>query len=90
MDKQKECNGILKGRKPGPYRIVSLSSLNMTKNTELDYVENYIVDYSGKHNSTESWKPISNKYNNVSVSLNSWTGLRERLNYQEKYISGVA
>ena len=90
MNKQKDCTTLNKIKKLEAHRIVSLSSLNMTENTELDYVESYIVDHSGMHDSLNSWKPLSNRRNNVEVSSNSWKGLRERLNYQEKYISGVA
>ena len=90
MNKQNECNNPNKIKRLGVHRVVSLSSLNMTKNMELDYVESYIVDYSGIHNHSNSWKPLPNHCNNIAVSSNSWRGLRERLNYQVKYISGVA
>ena len=90
MSKQKNCIAPNKIKKLKSHRIVTLSSLNMTENMELGYVDSYIVDYSGVYDGLNSWKPLSNYRNNVTVSSNSWKGLRERLNYQEKYVSGVA
>ncbi len=66
-------------KRPQPFRVVSLSTLNKT--TERPVIPNsgIMVNSSGNASSEGSWLPMSKPSIPINVSSNGWSGLHARV-----------